>query len=290
VPDTATHPSYRSARLHRIAAGAVALTAGGLLILTGCSSGSSAAPAAPQPSAGQSAAQGRGAGGAGGGFTSGLIADVSGKTLQVQGNDSQTAVTYSSKTAFTQQSKVSAGAVTVGSCVSVQSSGAAGGATTVTATSVAVTAAVDGACNRGFGGPAGGRPSGAPSGMPSGAPSDAPQGGAAPGSGQTPGANGRIRPVSGKVTAVKGSTITVAAPALGSTEAQTYTVTTTDQTTYTQEKAAKASAVKVGLCATAAGKTDSTGAVAATSIALRPATDGTCSFGMGRPSGQQSNG
>ena len=131
-------------------------------------------------------------------------------------------------------------------------------------------------------------PSGAmPSGGPSGAPPRTPQGG------QTPGGNaGRARPVSGQVTAVNGSsfTVTLSSAASGATESQTSVVTTSDKTTITQEKTLNAKAVKVGLCTTATGKADSTGAVTATTVALRPAVDGTCSFGFGRPSGQRSDG
>jgi hypothetical protein len=39
----------------------------------------------------------------------------------------------------------------------------------------------------------------------------------------------------------------------------------------------------VGLCVTALGKADNTGSIAATSIALRPAENGSCSSGFGGP-------
>lgn len=59
-------------------------------------------------------------------------------------------------------------------------------------------------------------------------------------------------------------------------------MTTTSTTTYLSEASASASDVAVGECATALGKADDTGSVAATSIALRPATNGSCT-GAGGP-------
>lgn len=279
-------------RARRIAAGSLALAASGVLLLASCGSSSPSGTAAPAGGATSQAQTGQGQRANGGNFTTGLIADVSGKTLQVQGTDAQTTVTYTSKTTFTEQATVSLTAIKAGSCVSVQSATAASGATTVTATSVSVSAAVNGACTGGMGGARG---SGAPSGMPSGAPSGAPQNGApsgAPQNGQTPnGTNAnRVRPVSGKVASVSGSSFTVASTAFGDTTSQTYTVKTTSTTTVTQQKATTSAAVKTGKCATAAGKADSTGAVTATTISLRAAVNGVCSTGFGRPAGQATNG
>ena len=58
-------------------------------------------------------------------------------------------------------------------------------------------------------------------------------------------------------------------------------MTVTPTTVYTQTAAAKSSALKVGLCAVAVGTADSTGAVAAKSIALSPATANGCTSGFG---------
>jgi hypothetical protein len=43
--------------------------------------------------------------------------------------------------------------------------------------------------------------------------------------------------------------------------------------------------VAVGECASALGKADDTGSVAATAITLRPATNGSCTTGFGGPGG-----
>jgi Domain of unknown function (DUF5666) len=233
---------------------------------------------------------------------SGKVAAISGTTLQVQSQQSgQVAVAYTDKTTFTQAVKVNAAAVHVGSCVSVRSS--TQGATTtsdsgpVTAASVQLSDPVNGQCGLrsgaggGFGGGgftrngAGGtRPSGAPSGGPG---SGGGQGGAAGGRGFA----GAL-PVSGKVTAVDGSTITVAAVTFGRTgggtaspsatpSTSTVKVTTTTATTFTKTVKATAKALAVGQCVTAVGAADDTGAVTATAIASQPPVNGECSTGFG---------
>ena len=93
--------------------------------------------------------------------------------------------------------------------------------------------------------------------------------------------NSGSRPRSGKVTAVKGDTITVAATQARSKDTTTLTVTTTADTTVTITKSAQASAAKVGMCATANGKADDTGAVAAQSITVYKAGDAGCGFRRG---------
>ena len=97
--------------------------------------------------------------------------------------------------------------------------------------------------------------------------------------------------VSGRVTSVTGSTITVEttrfAPGTGTASASpttttgTGTITVTATTSYTRTVSATAAAAKVGLCATVQGSAGTTGAVRATSVALSPATGGTCTSGFG---------
>lgn len=222
---------------------------------------------------------------------SGLLAAVSGTTLQVQSTSSQTAVTYTGATTFTDTVAARAGDLVVGACVLVRSSGTATGATpptsvtatSITATSVTLTAPVNGSCTAGFAGgdggrggfgggrrssgaPAGGLPSGAPAGGRDGTrPSGAPRGGFGGGA-------------FGKVTAVKASGFTVASTVPGT---RTVAVTTTRATTYTKTQRATAAVLKVGTCVTARGTADSTGTVKATAISIRPATLGTCTGGFG---------
>jgi hypothetical protein len=227
----------------------------------------------------------------------GLVAAVSGSTMQVQTRTDQTAVTWSDATTFTKVDAAALADVTVGSCVTVlepEASGSATGsasapATQVTAASIEVRPAVNGDCTGGFGG------FGAPGGTPPSAgatrPSGAPTGTATSGSGGRNGADFGRRAVAGLVSAVSGDTITVqeslrvggarTATATASPTTTTVTVTTTGSTTYTAQKTAAATDVAVGECASALGKADDTGAVAATSISLRPATNGSCTTGFG---------
>ena len=100
-----------------------------LLSACGNAGGATGAAAAPAPSAtstsGTQGGAGQGSPGQGGpgrdgrdggmSGASGLLAALDGKTLQVQGNQTQTAVTWSASTAFTQTRKTTAAAVKVGS-------------------------------------------------------------------------------------------------------------------------------------------------------------------------------
>jgi hypothetical protein len=293
-----------------LTAGSTAGTAA-LLIFAVSACGGSSTPSTATPTASaqqqtQSARPGFGAGG-GQGFpgASGKVAAITGKTLQVQSAQSgQVAVTYTAKTTFTEAVKANAAAVKVGGCVSVRSTAAPGttpaATDPVTAASLQLSDAVKGECGvrGGFAGGFGGggfggggfggggfgggtRPSGAPTGTP----------GAGRGAG---GGFGGARPVSGRVTAVDGSTITVAAVSFGGGRGAGGTaspaptpstspvkVTTTAATTYTKTVSASAKNLAVGQCVTAIGSANDTGAVTATLIASQPAVNGECSTGFG---------
>jgi hypothetical protein len=245
----------------------VAALAAGAFLLTGCAA--SAAPAAAPTTGSASSAPAGGQPGAGRGV-SGQIAAVSPGTLQVQGGTTQTAVTYTDSTTVTQAVSASASAVTVGECVTgITSPGAAA------ASSVAITPAVNGACaaRGGFGGGAGGtRPTGAPGG---GAGGTRPSG--------APGAGGFTPPVSGLVTAVTSTDVTV------STKTQTGSASTGSikldgSTKFTTSQPATAAALVVNECVLAAGTADSAGNFAATSLAVSDPGANGCGMG-GRPGG-----
>ena len=229
----------------------------------------------------------------------GLVAAVTGTTMQIQTRTDQTAVTWSDATTFTKVDTAALADVTVGSCVTVLEPAASGSATgsasapanQVTAASVEVRPAVNGECTGGFGG---GAPNGGP-GAGATRPPGAPTGTATTGPGGRNGGDVGRRAVAGLVSAVSGDTITVqetmrargdgTATATASPTTTAVTVTTTGSTTYTAQKTAAATDVAVGECASALGKADDTGAVAATSISLRPATNGSCTTGFGGPGG-----
>ncbi|MEX0426387.1 hypothetical protein AB3X52_02060 [Nocardioides sp. DS6] len=288
----------------------LALATAGLLTLSACGSSGGTTTAGDQPAqqgyAGSGSGAATGSGGAGGpGQGGGMpgafgkIAAKSGKTLQVQGTDSQVAVTYSAKTAITQEVTGSIKDVKVGTCVTVMpadaGSGSASGSASasasgpVTAGTIRITAAVKGSCEGGFGGRgfrrngASGAPSGMPSNLPSDMPSDFPSGGASGGP-----SGGRMFGTSGKVTAVTADGFTVAAVTPGSTDTTRVSVKVGSSATVTATKSATASALKVGKCVSATGQTDDTGAVTASRISLSDPVDGECTGGfMGRSGGSR---
>lgn len=252
-----------------------AIAAASVLVLAGCSAGTSeaAAPATSAPAQQQDLPRGPGGVGA-----SGEIASVDGTVMQVRSADAQTAVTWTDDTTFTATVAGTLADVTVGSCVvAVSASSSDSGSDAVEATSIQLTeAAEDGTCTGGFGGfgggPGGGdRPDGAPTDlpeMPEGAmPSGAPDGMQIPSI------------AAGKVTAIDGSSLTVEPTGMDD-ETTTRTVTVTDATTYTTTVAADATAVVAGQCATARGESDDSGKVTATTVTISDPTDGECTTGM----------
>jgi len=303
--------SINQIRVPRATTAARALPYAGLAVLTALAlaacgpasaSGDSGAPAAGSTPAPTGTAGAGGAGGQRQPGVNGLIAAVNGSTMQVQTRTDQTAVSWTDATTFTTVAMGALTDVTVGSCVTVlepATSGTATGsaasapATQVTAASVEVRPATNGECAAGFGGGAPGA-GGTP---PAGAPTGAPTGTATNGTGGRGGADFGRRAVAGLVTAVSGDSITVretarargngtaSSTATASPTTTSVTVTTTSSTTYTAQKTGAATDVAVGECASALGKADDTGAVAATAITLRPATNGSCTTGFGGPGG-----
>lgn len=272
--------------MNRFAAGAAVCSA--VLFMSACGGGTAAtAGATATPTTSASGGAGGDAGAARGfpGAT-GLLAQIDGTTLQVQGTDAQTAVTYSPTTTFTDTVASTRSSVVVGACVQARSArlvaGPGGSAPTavpgantgpIEAATVEVSSAVNGGCSvfGGFGTP-GTRPPGAPN----------------PGRTRGPGAGGNGFAglgAFGKVTAVNGASFTVeSTPQNGTATAAPTTriVQTTAATTYTRTAAASAKALAVGLCVTALGKASDTGSIAATSISLRPSQNGSCSSGFDR--------
>jgi hypothetical protein len=249
----------------------VAALAAGAFLLTGCSA--TAAPAAAPSAGSATSAPAGGRSGAGGGV-SGQIAAVSSGTLQVQGGSTQTAVTYTDATKVTQAVSASASAVTVGECVTGITAPSA-----AAASSVAITPAVNGVCaaRGGFGGGAGGGAGGA---RPTGAP-----GGGAGGTRPTgaPGGGGFTPPVSGLVTAVTSTDVSVSTKTQTGS-ASTGTIKLDGSTKFTTTQPATAAALVVNECVFAAGTADTAGNFAATSLAVSDPGANGCGMG-GRPGG-----
>jgi uncharacterized protein DUF5666 len=278
--------------LTRAAAAAACLALG--LGVSACGSSPAAdTPAANQgegqpdgttPNGGTGGAPGAGMGGPGG---SGKVAAVSGSTAQVQGQGAQVAVTWTSKTAFTRQVSASAGDLEVGDCVLAMPAmdatpDSSGSTTEVAAATVRISPAVDGSCTNGMRGPGGGpqqdQGGAPPQGAPGGSDQDAPQGG----DGQARrGGFGAI----GKVTAVDGTAFTVESVQPGSSDTSSVRVSTSSDTAWTRTAKATSKDVKVGRCVTSIGRTDSTGAITAASIAVSEPVDGECGAMFGRGPG-----
>ena len=282
-------PSSLSRRLrYRRGVAPFLLGAAAALTLSAC--GTSGTPTAsqsgsPAPSPSAAAAGGSSPRAAARGpAASGLIAAVSGSTLQVQNAQvGQVAVTWTAATKFTQQVTLSLGSIKAGDCATAAATAGSPTAASFTATTVTVSQAVNGRCFGGFGGGAVPSPgsSFSPRPRPSGTRSFArPSGAARTGAFAT-----------GSVVSVSGSTIVVASrsfgPGAGASPAASVgtttnkTVTLTSATKITTVRSATAAAATVGRCVTAEGKADSTGTVAATSIAVTDPVNGKCTSGFG---------
>jgi Domain of unknown function (DUF5666) len=244
-----------------------------LATLAACGGGSDTATDQTQTAAAGQRPNGAFAGGGQMPGATGKIAAISGKTLQVQNDQTgQVAVTWTAKTAITQQVDGTHDDVTEGVCVAVTSDGETTDGEPVAATSVRITDATDDGCAGGMqfgGGPGGGeRPEGMPADRPSGRPTDMP---ARMGGGTF-----------GEVTAVTADGFTVSSTRPGEDDATTVEVTVSADTTYTKNADADSTALKVGRCVNASGDTDGTGAVTADRISVSDATDGQCTGGFVR--------
>jgi hypothetical protein len=204
----------------------------------------------------------------------GKIAALSGKTMQVQNQQQgQVAVSYTGSTSFSQEVKTTAKALKVGDCVMVSSRQSSGASTaTVAATTVRISQPVNGSCAAGFGGGRGARggQGGAPSNLPSNLPTNRPSGGPAFGGGAF-----------GQVTALGNGGFTVKSTLPGGGSSRTTNVTYSATTAWTTTAKASASALKVGRCVTATGKTDATGAVSARRVSISSPVNGQCAGGFG---------
>ena len=279
-----THLSHRLVPMTGLAlATSLALTACGSGATTG---GGQAVSTPASTTGGASGASGGQTGGQGGGRqpgVAGLVAAVSGSTMQVQTRTDQTAVSWTGATTFSRSVPAALSDVTTGECITVlrlQADASAGGAATpptvVSAAAVQVASPVNGTCAGGAGG--GARASGADTRTATPTPGlDA--------TGPAGARGGRGFGVTGLVTGVSGSSFSVQEMARpGSTAtppAAAVTVSTSSTTTYLKQAVATAADLTVGECATATGPADSTGSVTATSIALRPAINGSCTTGAG---------
>jgi hypothetical protein len=258
-------------------------------LLAACGGGATATSSAPATQA-SSSVPGSGVQGGAGTFpgASGLIAAASPGTLQVQSTTAQNTVVYTAATKFT---RVAAGHVATGDCVTVTGTPVAGSSQALTATSARIEAKINGACPTA--GASGGFPGGgsAPTGAPNGAPTGAPPG--------SSGARRAFASATGTVSSVTGSTILLKGvlrdgqSAAGSTTPASpaaIAVTLGAAATVTQTLVATSAAAVVGQCARANGSANSVGTISAKSITISaPGADG-CNSRFGGRGNSNSNG
>jgi len=209
---------------------------------------------------------------------SGTAAAVTATSVQVQNPATgQTRVDLTPSTVFTQTVPATSADLAVGSCVVATGTPATPGAAAgvVTVQSVTITPAGPDGCTGGFLGGAGG----------------------AGGAGRSPGATRSPRPTAGpgtgadrggafgKVTSLSAPTFVVEQANRTTGATRTTTVTWDATTAFTKVVPAAASALSAGQCVNAAGPTDDTGAISATTVNIRPPGPTGCATGQRRGAG-----
>ena len=178
-----------------------------------------------------------------------------------ESRNGQVTVTFTPSTSFTTTVPATVADLMVGDCA--RATGAAAPTSSpagpLTATSVMIA------------------PAGADGGCPGGG-----SGGA--GRGARPAGGGRGVPATGKITSVSASGFVLQTPNA------TRAVTTTQATTFSKTVATDHSALAVGQCVTAAGPSDDTGTVTASSISIRQPGPQGCQGGFGGPGGTRARG
>jgi len=221
-------------------------------VLAACGSPASAAKSSPSPSGANAFRNG----------ASGQLVQVNGQTLILTGPNGDTTVTVTATTTYSKTSIATLADITKGSCIvaSGQKDATSGA---VTATNVRISPKAAASCSLGTFGP-GANP------------------GATPPAGATPRPSPSAQPnaafVTGEVTAVSGTSVTVK-PATGGNQ----TITVASAATITDSAVVTETALQSGQCLRANGPRDSAGNVQATSITITPAgPSGTCTTGGGR--------
>lgn len=193
--------------------------------------------------------------------TAGQLVQVSGTKLTLSTTNGDVGVLYTSATVITTTSTGSPGDIVTGSCVAIVGQKDSTGA--VTATTVRLSRPVNGSCALGRPGGTGGSPRAFPSGgaRPSGA----------------PGPNPNTAVISGMVTAVTGTTVTVRTIA-GATSSATVPTTLS----VTESSPATPADLTVDSCVRAVGRKDAQGVVQATALTIQPTNaSGSCTFAGG---------
>jgi hypothetical protein len=227
-----------------------AVAAAAAFLLVACGGTASAAKSSTTPSPGTGNAFRNGA--------SGQLVQVNGQTLILTGPNGDITVTYSTTTTFTKTSVATLADITRGTCIVANGVKDTSGA--ITATNVRISPRTAAGCA--------GRPI---------APSPVPGASPPPGASPRPSGQPNAAFVSGEVTAVSGTSVTVMTQANG-----TQTIKVAAAVTVTKSAIVSASDLQNGQCVRANGSRNSAGDVQATSITITPAgPSGTCTGGGG---------
>jgi len=224
-------------------------------VLAACGNGATAANSttSPSPAAGNALRGG----------AAGQLVQINPQTLILSGANGDITVAYSSTTPITKTSTAALADITPGVCVVASGQKDASGV--VTATTVRLSPKGANGCATGApngNGAAGASPRPIPSGQPA------------------------VNFVSGEITSVNGTSVTLLTQASGS---QTIIVPTT--AVVTLSSVASAAALQVGQCLRATGSRDSAGNVQATALTITPpGPGGTCTTGLGGPGRRPGNG
>jgi len=234
---------------------------GASFVLAACGS-ASAANGGSSPSPGANAAARGGA--------AGQLVQINGDTLILSSANGDITVTFSSSTPITKASTASLADITAGVCIVAMGPKDSSGS--ITATTVRLSPKGANGCaapGGGFNPDAGGSPRPSPSGSPRPSPSGQPN---------------NLTVLTGEVTAVSGTSITVKTAAGASQMLIVPTVATVSISSTTT-----AAALQVGQCLRATGTPDASGNVQATALTITPpGANGTCATGrqgLGRPPG-----
>ncbi|HEY5222854.1 MAG TPA: DUF5666 domain-containing protein [Microbacteriaceae bacterium] len=234
-----------NARFHRPKRAGVTLTIviAAALSLSACSAASAVSGAAGGGAQGQAQGQGQRTP-----FVTGEITKVAGSTISLQGANAASSVTVSSSTKLSQDISASASDLVTGSCVVARTTPSASGSASTSASTVALsTASSTGSCTASVGGAGGGR--------------------FGPGSGGGAGGGGFTPPVSGVITGVSGSTVTVK-PSANATSSTPTAFTFDANTVFTRSESASTTDLATGKCVVATGTASSSNTLAASTIVL----------------------
>jgi len=220
--------------------------------------------------------------------TSGQVAAISGSSMEVQNpQNGQVTVSWTSSTRFSKTVSLSVSSIASGDCVNVVGTTAG---SQITANTVTISQPdSSGGCSGRVNGTGGGGGTGFGGGFGGGFRNGAPTSGSVP---NRPAGSVNFGIARGKVTSVSPTALVIFGTSSsgfrqGSTTSTSVphtsvTVQLTSSTRYTETQTAGSSDLAVNDCVTAAGNTDSTGAVTASTIRISSPGPSGCTAGFGR--------